>query len=901
MAKNKTAPAKKLYLIDGSAYIFRAFHAIRELRTSKGFPTNAVFGFVTMIRKIIREHRPDYLALVFDPPGPTFRDEMYEEYKANRPDMPDELEVQIPYIFKVVDAFRIPSITREGYEADDIIATLARKMDGPGIDTVIVTGDKDMMQVVSDRIRLYDPMKDKYSGPDEVRERFGVGPEKVIEILGLAGDSVDNISGVPGIGEKTAKELIQKYGSIEGVLKHLDEISGPKRKQALSEHADQAKLSRKLATLVEKVPVPVSLSDLAPQDPDQAALSELFRELEFSKFARELAPEKTVSPEHYRTIFKEKDLLVILAELKKSSRFAIDLETVNPHSKGINPIGAEIVGISLCGRENDAVYIPVAHRYLGAPRQLDREEVLKKLRSILEDPTQKKCGQNIKYDYLVLKNYGITLAGISFDPMVASYLINPGKPSHSLSELSLEYLGHTPTSYKEVTVTNEKKKQLDFDEVEIERATAYSGEDAHLAYLLSGLLEHTLADLKLDRLFSELELPLIPVLAEMEWAGVKVDRELLSTLSREFERTLSKQEQEIYRAAGTEFNINSPKQLAEILFHRLKLPVIKKTKTGYSTDVEVLTQLAEHHPLPKNLLTYRNFFKLKTTYIDALPELIHPHTGRIHASFNQTVTATGRLSSSDPNLQNIPIRTEEGRKIRRAFIAEKGHILISADYSQIELRVLAHLSRDPLLLDSFRRGEDVHQRTAEEVFGKSSESFDELRRRAKVINFGIIYGMSAYGLSRELGIDPKTAQEYIDGYFKRYQGVRKFLDKVLRQAKKDKYVMTLWGRKRSLPELESSNRNIQAFGERIAVNTPIQGSAADLIKAAMITISRKLKEKKLSTRMIIQVHDELVFEAPEKEVERVKDLVRGEMEGVIDLEIPLLVEVNSGLNWDEAH
>ncbi len=893
---------KKLYLIDGSSYIYRAFHAIRDLRTSKGVPTNAIYGFVAMILKIVREAKPDYFAIVFDSRGPTFRDGLFREYKANRPPMPDELVPQIPRIRQVVEAFRIPAISLEGYEADDLIATLVKKLDAPGLEFVVVTGDKDLMQLVSDRVRLYDPMKDKYSGPEEVREKFGVGPDKVVEILGLAGDAIDNIPGVPGIGDKTAKELIQAFGSIEGVLENLERISGEKKKQNLREHAEAARLSKKLATLADDAPIQVSLAALAPAEPDRAQLSELFREFEFSRFARELAPEKTISYQEYKTILAAEELDRVLLEVPKAPRLSVDLETVNPQIPGVTPVGAEIVGISLSLREHEAFYIPVAHRYLGVPRQLPRDLVLAKLQPILENPEIPKVGQNIKYDYEVFKNYGITLAGISFDPMVASYLLNPGKAIHGLSELALEYLGHTIISYKEVTGTGGKRQPgRGFDEVEVERATVYSGEDADLALILSGLLEKKLKEENLDGLFRELELPLIPVLAEMEWAGVKLDLELLKKLSAELAAELKIREEEIHRLAGEEFNINSPKQLAEILFEKLKLPVKKKTKTGYSTDVEVLSELSELHPLPKNLLEYRNFFKLKSTYVDALPGLVNPRTGRVHASFNQAVTATGRLSSSDPNLQNIPIRTPEGREIRRAFIAEEGHQLLSADYSQVELRILAHLSEDPILIESFEKGEDVHQRTAILIFGDAAESLDELRRRAKVINFGIIYGMSAYGLAKELGVDAKLAQAIIDDYFQRYRGVKSYLEKTLAEAREKGSVSTLWGRRRPLPELKSPDRNTRNFAERMAINTPIQGSAADLIKAAMLRIAGRLKESCSRARMIIQVHDELVIEVPEKELKTVRELVREEMEGVIKLRVPLKVDINSGPNWAEAH
>jgi DNA polymerase-1 len=888
-----------LFIVDGSSYIYRAYHAIRPLFTSTGIPTNAVYGFTTMLLKLLREWQPTYLVVAFDHPAPSFRKAMFEAYKATRPPTPDDLVPQLKLVREVARAFNIPQVEVEGFEADDVIATLtARARDHA--DVTIVSTDKDLMQLVDERVRLLDTMRDKVFGPAEVREKYGVEPAQMIEVLGLMGDSSDNIPGVPGIGEKTAAQLIREHGTIEGVLARVDEVAGEKRRQSLREHAEQARLSRRLAIVRTDVPLPFDLEALRVRPPDREKLAEVLSRLEFHSLMKEMEIAQPVKPsaidrDRYRTVLTEADLARVVESLRRAGSFAVDTETTS-----LDPMRAVLVGISLCWAPGEACYIPLDHRYLGAPPQLGRERVLSALRPLLEDPALPKTGQNIKYDWVVLRRAGVTVGPIAMDSMVAAYLLDPGKPSYRLEELAREYLGHQMLTYAEVT--GRGKAQIAFEEVDVETATRYSGEDAEVAYLLGRLLEPKIREAGLERLFREVELPLLRVLASMEMHGVKVDRAILADLSRRFEEMALGAERRIHELAGMTFNVNSPKQLQEVLFNRLGLKPLKRTQTGFSTDGDVLEELAREHPLAREILEYRSVTKLKSTYVDTLPALIHPETGRIHTSYNQAVAATGRLSSSDPNLQNIPVRTELGREIRRAFVAEEGNRLLSADYSQIELRILAHLSGDATLMDAFRKGEDIHARTAAEVFGVDPRDVtSEMRTSAKAINFGIIYGMGAFRLARELGIPQKQAQSYIESYFGRLPGVKRFLSETLEAARKEGEVRTLLGRRRFLPDLRSQNRNLRAAAERIAVNTPIQGSAADLIKVAMVRIQRALEEEGFRARMILQVHDELVFEAPEEEVERLGALVRQTMEHVADLAVPLRVDLSTGANWAEAH
>jgi DNA polymerase-1 len=884
----------RLYLIDGSSYIFRAFYAIGHLSNSKGLPTNATYGFTQMLLKVLKDHRPDYLIVVFDSKAPTFRSKIYQEYKANRPAMPEGLVPQIPYIKKVMQAYRIATLEIEGYEADDVIGTVAKKLESEA-DVVIITGDKDILQLVSDRTEVYDTMKEKRFTVDQVIQRFGVPPEQVVEVMGLSGDAVDNIPGVPGIGEKTAIELIKAFGSIENLLAHLEQVPKKRLRENLMAYGEQARLSRQLATIHTNVPIDYSLKGSVLSPPDLKSLREVFKELEFNKLLKELPEEKVDQSRDYHLIIGQNEFLSLVEDLRKAKRFAIDLETTSPY-----PMWADLVGMSLSHTPSQAFYIPVGHQPREGIQQLPLSWALKQLEPLLEDEALKKVGQNIKYEWTVLKRYGIQLKGIEGDTMIASYLLNPTKHNHNLSEIAQEYLNRSVTDYKEVAGTG--AKTLTFDQIDLEKAKDYSCEDADVTLQLSQLLFPKLTEGGFKDLFDQVEMPLLVVLAKMEMNGVKIDIDLLNEFSKEMEIQLQQREERIYTLSGEVFNINSSQQLGKILFDKLKLPVIKKTKTGYSTDVDVLTKLSLQHELPQEILTYRNLSKLKSTYIDALPRLVHPKTGRIHTSYNQTVTATGRLSSSDPNLQNIPIRTDEGSRIRQAFIPEKGWGIASADYSQIELRLLAHLSQDETLVKAFQRDEDIHARTASEIFGIPIDKVNpRMRREAKVINFGIIYGMSAYGLAQQLNIDPKVAQAYIDEYFKKVPGVQAYIEKSLEEARRKGYVTTLLQRRRYLPDIQSPAAAIRQASERMAINAPLQGTAADIIKVAMVRIQTRIEELHLSTKMIMQVHDELVFEVPEAETQKALPMIQKEMEGVMELSVPLRVSMQSGKNWAEVH
>ena len=883
-----------LYLIDGSSYIYRAYYAIRHLSSPAGFPTNALYGFTQMLLKVMKERKPDHIAVIFDAGRETFRTTLYPEYKANRAAMPEDLVPQIPPIKEMVRAFNIPALEMRGFEADDIISTIARDCGEKDMEVVVVTGDKDLMQIVSDKVRLLDTMKDKITGVAEVYERFGVGPELVADILGLAGDSSDNIPGVPNIGEKTAMKLILEFGSLENLLARASEVKG-KTGERLLEFCEQALLSRRLATVNAEVPVEYCYEDFAISPPDNKKLADLFREYGFTTLMKELTSEATLSTDNYRTVLDRSGLEALIRELAHVPEFSVDLETTS-----LNPLEADIVGISLSFREHDACYIPVGHSYPGAPLQIERTVALEALRPFLVDPEKRKVGQNLKYDYQVLRSHGIEMEGIWCDTMLASYLLNPVRSSHGLDSLSVEFLDHKMISYSDVAGSG--KEQINFSQVPVEKASVYSCEDADAAFLLRGIFLPRLSSAGMERLFFDLEMPLVKILGEMELQGVKVDLRMLKELSEGFAAQLAFLEHEIFSQAGCEFNINSPKQLGEVLFGRLGLPSGKKTKTGWSTDMDVLTGLARQYELPKVVLQYRSVSKLKSTYTDALPRMVDSSTGRIHTSYNQAVTNTGRLSSSEPNLQNIPIRTEEGRNIRRAFIAEKGCLLLSADYSQIELRVLAHLSEDRVFCDAFAHDEDIHTRTASEVFDiMPGLVTPEMRRQAKTINFGVIYGQGAFSLAKELGVSTKTAKEFIDSYFERHSGARQFLDACVHDAEGKGYVTTLLGRRLPIPDITSRNGNVRAFAQRNAVNYPIQGSAADIIKQAMVRVFERIRGEGLQSRLIMQVHDELVFEVPEEEKSVMERLVRREMEHAVALKVPLKVDMNYGVNWSEAH
>jgi DNA polymerase I len=888
---------KTLYLIDGTAYIHRAYHAIRGLTNSSGLSTNAAFGFTRMLLKLMADRSPEYIGMFFDAKGPTFRHEMYGDYKANRPPMPEDMAVQIPYIREITQAMRLPVFEMPGYEADDLIGTIARLADMEGFHVVMVTGDKDFMQLVSDRKTIWDPMKDKVIDSATIQETFGVNSAQMIDVMGLSGDTADNVPGVPGIGPKTALSLIQIYGSLEKLYESVDTIAGKKQKEKLIQFKDQAVLSKKLVTINNYAPVSFSPEAFKVQAPDREKLLSLFKTLEFSQLQQVFAEPAKAARKDYKAVCDFASLKSLITRLESVSLFAIDTETTAKH-----PMLAELVGISLAMAPDEGFYIPCGHDREIISDQMDREEVLLLLKPMLENPAYKKVGQNIKYDWMVLSHYGIDLAGVVFDTMVASYLLNPSKRAHSLDQIAMDYLNHRMITYEDTV--GKGRKEEGFAHVPLEKAVPYASEDADITLAAFHVLSSKLKTAGLTDLFDKVEMPLVPVLLRMEKRGIQVSSDRLRELSKSFSEQLDAIEAKIYVLAGETFNIRSSQQLGQILFDKLKLPVQKRTtkNTAHSTDVDVLTTLADRHELPALVLRHRTLAKLKSTYTDALIELIHPKTGRIHTSYNQTVAATGRLSSSDPNLQNIPIRTDEGRQIRSAFLPREGWQLLSADYSQIELRILAHCSEDPILIKAFQADEDIHARTAAEVFQVFPSFIDaELRRQAKAINFGIVYGMSPFGLSKQLNISQKMAKTYIDNYFSRYQGVKVFMDRTIAEAHRIRKTTTLLNRIRLLPDIDSTNRTVRQFAERMAINTPIQGSAADLIKLAMIKVDQVLGQKGLRAAMLLTVHDELVFEAPPEEKAEIEALVREIMEGVWDLRVPLKVNMEWGDDWSQVH
>jgi len=888
---------KILYLIDGSAYIYRAYHAIRGLTNSKGQPTNAVFGFTRMLIKLIEDRSPEYVVMFFDAKGPTFRHARYSDYKANRPPMPEDLIPQIPAIKEVTGCFNVPMMEMTGFEADDLIGTISRQASGAGFEVVMVTGDKDFVQLVTDHSTIWDPMKDKMIDLAFVRDNFGIEPQQMVDVMGLSGDSVDNIPGVPGIGQKTALKLIQTFGTMRELYDKVETITAKKQKEKLIQFKEQALLSRELVEICADAPLNFEPEKYRYQGPDREKLFELFKALEFRQLQQSYSAARKTRTKDYQAVSDIATLEALTRRLSGASEFALDTETTSE-----NPMLAQLVGLSFSIEADRAYYIPCAHRYLGAPPQLPLDTVLQRLKPVLENKAIKKIGQNIKYDWIVLSRHGIELAGVAFDTMLASYLINPSKRAHNLDQIAMDFLDHKTITFKEVVG---RAKPVDgFAGVPIEKAVPYACEDADITLMAKDVLAPQLESIGLTDLFDQVEMPLVEVLMRMEKKGIRVDKDKLRELSRKFKNRLQNLEAQIYEIAGERFNIKSSQQLGRILFEKLQLPVQKRTrkKTAYSTDINVLTTLAQHHELPALILEHRLCAKLKSTYSDALTGLIHPQTGRIHTSFNQTVVATGRLSSSDPNLQNIPIRTEEGREIRRAFVTEQGWQLISADYSQVELRILAHYSEDSILIKSFVKDEDIHTRTASEVFQIDPANVTpELRRQAKAINFGIIYGMSPFGLSAQLGISQQMAKVYIDSYFERYAGVRRFMDQTIAEATQTQRTSTLLGRIRLLPEIISKNHNIRQFAERIAINTPIQGTAADLIKIAMINIDARLQEGRFKSAMLLSVHDELLFEVPPEEFDPIKAMVKEAMEGVWKLRVPLKVNLAVGQNWAEAH
>jgi len=887
---------RTVYLIDGNSLLYRSFYAIQRLSTAAGFPTNAIYGFLMTLRKLLDEAKPEYLGVVFDVPGAKVRREVYKDYKAQRKPMPDDLQKQVPKLKEVIAAYRIPVLENQAHEADDVLGSLARKAEAAEFQTVIVSTDKDLLQLVGPETRVLNPAKEILLDAAKVKEFFGAGPDQVVDVLALWGDPSDNVPGVPGIGEKTAKSLIAEFGSLENVLRNPDKIKNPRVREAIRENREALEMSRRLVTIERDLDVEFDPARFAVGEPDLEALARLFRELEFGKLLADVAPEKAPVERRYAAITSEAGLKALLARIRKAKAVSLDTETDN-----IFPTRARLVGMSFALEPDEAFYLPLRHDYLGAPDQISVERAFRLLRPVLEDPKVLKTGQNIKYDAIVLRREGLPLAGIDLDTMVLSYLLEPNWGKHNLDRLGLAYLQETAIPYADVA--GRGKAEVTMDRVPVEKAAPYACQDADFALRLARLLWPRVEAGRLDRLYREIEQPLIEILAEMELSGVKVDEEALRRLSEELALDLSRLEKKITELAGGSFNLNSPQQLAGILFDKLQLRPSKKTRETkrYSTAVEVLEELRGQHPIIEAVVEYRQLAKLKSTYADALASLIDPATGRIHTSYNQTVAATGRLSSSDPNLQNIPARGEMGRRFRRAFVPEKGHGFLCADYSQIELRVLAHLSEDPALIDIFRGGRDIHAETAARVFGEAGALFpEESRRRAKVINFSMIYGASAFSLAKELGTSNREAQDFIDRYYARFPGVKDYLDRIVEEAKSRGFAETMFGRKRQVPELRLSDKAAQQAGRRIALNTPIQGSAADIMKKAMIDVRREMGSRGLASRMILQVHDELVFEIPEKEREPMERLVREAMERVCAFRVPLRVSIGWGPNWADA-
>jgi len=909
-----------LVLVDGSSYLYRAFHALPPLHTSAGLPTGAVKGVLNMLLSLRKQYPESPFAVVFDAKGPTFRDALFEHYKSHRPPMPDDLRVQIEPLHACVRALGLPLLCIEGVEADDVIGTLARSSAAAARPVLISTGDKDMAQLVDGHITLVNTMTNPptYLDRDGVTAKFGIGPELIIDYLALMGDKVDNIPGVPGVGEKTALGLLQGLGGgLDLIYASLEQVPGLPIRGAkslpakLAEHREMAYLSYQLATIKTDVALDVTLDDLHPTAVDRAALIELYRELEFKNWLDELlreaktagdaSPATEASPAaeaRYETVLAQAPFDAWLEKLRAAELFAFDTETT-----GLDAQQAELVGLSFAVSPFEAAYVPLAHSYMGVPEQLDRTAVLAALQPLLEDPAKGKIGQHAKYDMNILARYGIEVRGLAFDTMLESYVLDATATRHDMDSLALKYLGQSTIRFEDIA--GKGAKQLTFDQIALEQAGPYAAEDADVTLRLHQCLWQKLeAEPTLAKVLKEIEMPLVPVLARIERHGALVDARLLGEQSVELGEKLQQLERQAFELAGEEFNLASPKQLGAILYEKLGLPILSKTAKGQASTAEsVLVELAEQgYALPQVLMDYRSLSKLKSTYTDKLPEQINPRTGRIHTSYHQAVTATGRLSSSDPNLQNIPIRTAEGRRIRQAFVAAPGYKLVAADYSQIELRIMAHLAQDAGLLDAFRHGRDVHRATAAEVFGVELEQVSaEQRRRAKAINFGLIYGMSAFGLAKQLGVERKEAQAYIERYFARYPGVLAYMERTRAQAAEQGYVETLFGRRLYLPEIHSKNGAMRKAAERTAINAPMQGTAADIIKRAMVAVDAWLLESGLDARMILQVHDELVLEVREDQVEALKAGLLPRMSGAAELAVPLLVEAGVGGNWDEAH
>lgn len=882
---------KTLYLIDASSFMYRSFHAVRGLTRSDGFPTNAIFGFFNMVRSLLNTHSPEYLALVFDLPDPTFRHEAFEAYKAQRKETPEDLVKQIPHIKQLSDLYGLSVLEKSGFEADDIIGTLATKAKGEGFRATIVTNDKDLMQLVCPEIGILHVHGQNSKAYDEqsVQERYGVAPSQVVDLLGLMGDSSDNIPGVPGIGEKTAASLLQRFGTLDTVLEQTSTIEAKKVRENLQQYREQALLSRELATIRCDVPLDIALDDLRVREPDVPGLRSVLSQLEFTSWLKELPQDEipVSTPKDYQTVDTLDKLTDLCSALKDSDGFAFDTETT-----GLDTHTADLVGMSFSCGKGGAWYAPVGHLH---GTQLPLHTVREALKPVFEDATIPKAGHNLKFDLPVLEKVGIQVQGQLFDTLVAAYLIEGGEARKSLDHLAAQHFGWRMTPIEDLI--GKGKNAVTMDLLDIRRVSEYASEDAEAAWLLWEHYQPLLKAEQMESLFRDVEMPLVQVLANMERIGVCVNVDELASQSAELERMMNVTARDIYRQAGVEFNLNSPKQLAEVLFDKMKLPKVSRT----STRADVLTRLAEQgFPIATTILEYRQIQKLKSTYLDALPNLVNPRTGRLHTSYNQTVTNTGRLSSSEPNLQNIPIRTEMGKRIRRAFVPSEGCVLLGADYSQIELRILAHVSEDPGLRTAFERGTDIHTHTASEVFEvPASEVTSELRRRAKEINFGLNYGMSPYGLSERLGISVPEAADYMDRYFARYPRVREYVDKTLEQARHLGYVSTLLGRKVKTPGLTDESRTTRDNASRAAINAPIQGSAADLLKVAMVRIPQRIREAGFEASMILTIHDELIFDCPEGECEGLSALVQREMESAMSLSVPIKVDLKVGENWAE--
>ncbi|MFC1749100.1 DNA polymerase I [Pseudomonadota bacterium] len=908
---------KPFILVDGSSYLFRAFHAIRHLSNAKGQPTNAIYGVTNMIRKLITEYQPELMAVIFDAKGKTFRNDMYEEYKAHRPPMPDELRSQIEPIHNIVRAMGIPMLVIEGVEADDVIGTLCRQASAQKINTLVSTGDKDMAQLVDEHVTLINTMTDTLMTPETVEEKFGVPPELIIDYLALMGDTADNIPGVPKCGPKTAVKWLKEFGSLDEVVINAEKVKG-KVGENLRNSLEFLPIARQLTTIKCDVELEHAPSELKLDSPDTAALRELFQEMNFNTWLKQLknnevkdssdgasttsktpdTKQQEESPQaEYETVLTQEQLDTWIEKLNTAELFAFDTETTS-----LDYMEAEIVGVSFSVEAGKGAYVPVAHDYEDAPTQLSREKVLSILTPLLEDASKIKVGQNLKYDMSVLANYGIHMQGIGFDTMLESYSHNSTASRHNMDALALVYLGHETIHYEDIA--GKGVKQVTFNKIPLEKAAPYAAEDADITLRLHQTLWPKLqAEEALKKVFEEIEMPLVPVLSYIERTGVLVDADMLHTQSNELAQRMAEIEQQAHNEAGETFNLSSPKQIQAIFYDKLGLPVLQKTPKGAPSTAEpVLQELALDYPLPKLILEHRSMSKLKSTYTDKLPLQINSKTGRVHTSYHQAVAATGRLSSSDPNLQNIPIRSKEGRRIRQAFIAPEGYKLLAADYSQIELRIMAHLSDDEGLLTAFQQGKDVHSATAAEIFNVPLDQVDSNQRRsAKAINFGLIYGMSAFGLAKQLGIARGAAQEYVDLYFERYPGVKEFMDRMRAEAHEHGYVETIFGRRLYLPDISNRNAQRRQYAERAAINAPMQGTAADIIKRAMICCHEWLQQSPLDARMIMQVHDELVFEIKEEHVEEAKQEIEKCMSNAADLKVPLVVDTGTGINWDEAH